>query len=107
MKLSTLQMIAIVCILAVGFISVAPLFLQDAYAGVWAYDREGHNVYSFATDEFLRFDVVYKEIQYNNHYTYYHYPGNTTTAWEHAQSYPLPEGHPIYNLDYNLGDKWE
>lgn len=40
MKMSLSQMIAIVCILTVGFISVAPVFLQDAYAGVWSYYRE-------------------------------------------------------------------
>ena len=86
MKMSLSQTTAIVCILAVGFVSVAPFFLQDAYARVWSYYREGHKVYSFA-GEYLRFDVVYEEVQESDHNTYYHYPGNSTTAWEHAQAY--------------------
>lgn len=106
MKMSLSQMITIVCILAVGFVSIAPFFSQDAYAGVWSYYRECYKVYSFATGEFLYYDVEYQEVQYNNHYTYYHYPGNSTTAWEHAQAYGQ-WGHDTYYLNNILGERWE
>ena len=106
MKMSLSQMIAIVCILAVGFVSIAPFFLQDAYGGVWQYYRESYKVMSFATGEFLRWDDRYEEVVHNNHYTYYHYPGNSTTAWEHAQAYGVG-GHDTYVLRKVLGTNWE
>lgn len=106
MKMSLAQMIAIVCILTVGFISIAPVFLQDAYGGVWQYYRESYEVYSFATGKFLRWDDRYEEVVHNDHYTYYHYPGNSLTAWEHAQAYDV-WGHAYYVLRYVLGKKWE
>ena len=106
MKMSVNQMITIVCILAVGFVSVAPFFSQDAYAGVWEYYKESYEVYSFATGHFLRWDVQYEEVIHENHYTYYHDPGNSTTEWEHYQAY-YPSGHSVYNHHHVLGKKWE
>lgn len=105
MKMSLSQMIVLICILAVGFVSVVSVFLQDAYAGVWEYYKESYAVYSFATGEFLRWDDEYEEVVHDDHYTYYHYPGNSTTEWEHYKAYP--EGHNTSIDRYVLGKKWE
>ena len=105
MKMSVNQMITIVCILAVGFVSVAPFFLQEANAGADKYYKEGYKVYSFATGEFLRYDDVYEEAMHTPHYNYYHYPGSALTAWEHYQTWP--DGHGYFTVRKILGTKWE
>ncbi len=86
-------MITLICILAVGFVSIAHFFLQDAYGGADRVYKESYKVYSFATNKFLRYDDVHVEVLHTPHYTYYHYPGNSTTTWEHYQAWPAEHGH--------------
>lgn len=88
MKMSVNQMITIVCILAVGFVSVAPFFLQEANAGPDLIYWEAYKVYSFETGEFIGHYVVYSAVVNTAHYSYYHSPGSATAAWEHRQTWP-------------------
>lgn len=94
-------MIAIVCILTVGFISIAPFFLQEANAGIDQYYQEGYKIYSFHTGEHIGYAIVHSEVIHTDHYNYYHYPGSAVTALEHRQAWPA--GH-IPEIDiYVLG----
>ncbi len=104
MKMSLAQMITIVCILAVGFVSIAPFFSQEVYAGADEYEYDVYEVYSFATGEFLGYEIISGGVVHTSHYTYYHYPGSSTTAWEHRQAWPAGHGAIVY---FNvLGKKW-
>ena len=105
MKLSTLQMIAIVCILAVGFVSVAPFFLQEANAGADRIYWEAYKLYSFHTGEHIGWYVVHDEVIHTDHYNYYHYPGSEVTAWEHRKAWPDGHGNPEIDV-YVLGKIW-
>ena len=104
MKLSTLQMIAVVCILSVGFVSVAPVFLQEANADADAKEREVYAVYSKKTKKFIRYETVSEWAVHTDHYTYYHYPGSATAAWDHYQTWP--DGHPYAVRVTVIGKKW-
>ena len=105
MKMSFCQMITIVCILTVGFISVAPFFLQEANAGEDRVYVEAYKIYSFHTGEHIDWEIVYVEVIHTDHYNYYHYPGNALTAWEHRQAWPAGHGDPTFEM-YILGKKW-
>ena len=104
MKMSLTQMIAIACILAVAFISVAPFFLQEANAGADRYYQEGYKIFSFHTGEHIGWAVVYSDVIHTDHYDYYHYPGSAVASLEHA--YTWPDGHGE-NIDiYVLGHRY-
>ncbi|MDE0554069.1 MAG: hypothetical protein OXI24_07645 [Candidatus Poribacteria bacterium] len=97
-------MIAIVCVLAVGFITVAPFLQQEAYSGADQYDYDAYKVYSFATGEFLYYSIVGGGLTNTSHYGYYHDPGSSTTALEHA--YNWPGGHDTNVNMHILGSIW-
>ncbi len=99
MKMSLCQMIAIVCIFAVGFMAVTPFLLQDAYGGADQYDYDAYKVYSWATGEFIGYYIVSGGLTYTDHYNYYHYPGSEVTAWEHRLAWP--NGHST-NVNMNI-----
>ena len=102
--MSLSQTITLICILAVGFVSIAHFFLQDAYGGADLYEYDAYEVYSWATQAFVEYEIVSGGASHTDHYTYYHYPGSSTTAWEHYQAWP--SGHPD-DTDYNaIGRKW-
>lgn len=104
MKMSFCQMITIVCILAVGFISVGPFFLQAAYGGADQYDYDAYKLYSFATGKFIGYEIVRGGVTHTDHYNYYHYPGSSTAAWEHRRTWP--GGHDVNINMHILGKKW-
>ena len=97
MKMSLSQMITLICILAVGFVSIASFFLQEANAGADLYDYDAYKLYSWATGEFLGYYIVGGGVTHTDHYNYYHNPGSSTAAWEHRQAWPA--GHiPHVNM---------
>ena len=99
------QMIAIVCILAVGFVTVAPFLQQEASGGADQYDYDAYELRSFATGEHLGYRIVDGGLIRTSHYGYYHDPGSSTAAYEHRQNWPA--GHiPIVILNI-LGTIWE
>ena len=104
MKMSLSQMIAIVCILAVGFISIAPFLLQEVYGCEDQYDYDVYKVYSWVTGEFIGYEIVGGGVTHTAHYDYYHYPGSAATAWEHRQAWPA--GHDVNINLHILGKKY-
>ena len=98
------QMIAIVCILAVGFVTVAPFLQQEASGVADQYDYEGYKVMSFATGEHIGYADVTGGLTRTSHYGYYHDPGSATAAYEHRQNWP--DGHDIHVNMYVLGIIW-
>lgn len=104
MKMSLSQMIAFICIFAVGFVSFVPFFLQEANAGADVIVREVYEVWSWKEYRFLGFELVNEYAEHTPHYTYYHYYAGSTAAWEHIRSYP--NGHPWGLRIVVLGRKW-
>ena len=105
MKMSLCQMIAIACICAVGFGTVAPFLQQEAYGGADEYQGDAYEVRSFATGQVVTYDVQPGGGPVNtSHYGYYHNPGSSTAAWEHYQTWP--SGHST-TLNLNIiGTRW-
>ena len=92
MQFSTLQMIAIVCMLAGGFVTVAPFLQQDAHGGADEYEYDAYKVMSFATGQHIGWSTVGGGPVDTSHYGYYHNPGSATAAWEHIQNWPWGHG---------------
>jgi len=95
MKMSLSQMIAIVCILSVGFVTVAPFLQQEAYGGADQYDYDANEIRSFATGQVVGYQIVSGGVVNTSHYGYYHNPGSSTAAWEHRQNWPSGHGGTI------------
>ena len=105
MKISLNQMITIICILAVGFVTVAPFLQQETYAGEDLYECDAIEVRSFATNKIIDYDLIPPLVRVNtNHYDYYHNSGSCSAIWEHYLNWP--DGHPT-NVDKNIiGTRW-
>ena len=98
------QTIAIVCILAVGFVTVAPFLQQEAHGGADQYDFDAYKLMSFATGEHVGYRIEAGGLTRTSHYGYYHDPGSSTAAYEHRQNWPA--GHAVsVNLNI-LGIRW-
>ena len=104
MKLSICEIMTLVCILAIGFLTVAPFLQQDAAADADEYDCVAYEVRSFAYGP-LGHLIVSATPRNTSHYGYYHNPGSSTTAYEHRQNWP--SGHPhIKHITQVLGTIW-
>lgn len=98
------QMIAIVCILAVGFVTVAPFLQQEASGGADQYDYDAYELWSFATGEHIGYRIEAGGLTRTSHYGYYHDPGSSTAAYEHRQNWPAGHAASV-NLNI-LGIRW-
>jgi len=96
---------AIVCILAALFITVAPEWQQDAYGGADAYEYDAIEIRSFATGEVIDYDIQQGGgAVHTSHYGHYHDPGSSTAAWEHYQNWPDGHGGTVtLNI---IGTRW-
>jgi len=106
MKMALRLRIAIVYILAMGFVTVAPFLQQDAYGGADEYDCDGYEIRSFATGQVVGYEVVQGTtvVRNTSHYGYYHDPGSSTAAWEHRQNWPSGHGATL-NMNI-IGTRW-
>ena len=84
MKLSFCQMIAIVSILAVGFITVAPFLPQEAYGGADQYDYDAYELRYYPTGQFAGRIIVGGGLVQTSHWGYYHSPGAPGHSWGHS-----------------------
>ena len=105
MKMSLNQMITIVCILAVGFVTVAPFLQQETYAGVDEYECDAIEVYSLRTGKLVDVDIVSGTIvaRNTNHTSYYH-SGSCTALWDHYLTFP--DGHGAWMFYNPVGKRW-
>lgn len=98
------QRIAIVCILAVGFVTVAPFLQQEASGGADQYDYEVYKLMSFATGKHIGYRIEDGGLTRTSHYGYYHDPGSATAAYEHRLNWP--DGHDTHVNLHILGTIW-
>ena len=98
-------MITIACILAVGFVTVAPFLQQETYAGADVYDCDGIEVYSFSTQTLVAIDIVPGTgVPRSTDHTSYYHSGSCTAQWDHYQTWP--SGHSAMVFYTPVGVRW-